>query len=47
MKSIEEVKLMLELAAEVDKSQPRVKAQDAKAIWPEILLTDTDRKSVV
>ncbi|MCX4348374.1 MAG: hypothetical protein OSJ76_01160 [Alphaproteobacteria bacterium] len=46
MKSIEEVKLMLELAAEVDKSQPRVKAQDAKAIWPEILLTDTEKKAL-
>lgn len=46
LRNVEDVKFMLELAAEVDKSQPRVKAQDAKAIWPEILLTDTEKKAI-
>lgn len=46
LKTIEDVKLMLELAAEVDKSRPKVKAQDAKALWPEIILTESEIKAV-
>lgn len=46
LKTIEDVKLMLELAAEVDKSRPRVKAQDAKVFWPEIILTESEIKAI-
>lgn len=37
---------MLELAAEVDRSMPKVKALDAKALWPEIRLTESEKKAL-
>lgn len=42
LKNIEDVKRILKIAAEVDKSLPRVKAQDAKALWPEIIPTKAE-----
>lgn len=46
LRNVEDVKFMLELAAKVDKSLPRVKAQDAKALWPEIILTESEKKAL-
>lgn len=42
LKNIEDVKRILKIAAEVDKALPRVKAQDAKALWPEIIPTKAE-----
>lgn len=46
MQSVEDVENMLILAAKVDKSLPRVKAQDAKALWPDIVLTEAEKKAL-
>lgn len=46
LKNVEEVKSALELAAEVDKALPKVKAQGAKALWPEIILTESEIKAI-
>lgn len=46
MKNINEVRETLELAAEVDKALPKVKAQGAKALWPDICLTESEIKAL-
>lgn len=46
LRNVEEVKSALELAAEVDKALPKVKAQGAKALWPDIILTESEIKAL-
>lgn len=46
LKTVEDVEKMLVLAAKVDRALPPVKAQEAKTIWPDILLTDAEIKAV-
>lgn len=46
LRNVEDVKAILELAAMVDRSLPRVKAQGAKALWPDIVLTDSEVKAL-
>lgn len=46
IRNIEDVKAILELAAKVDRSLPQVKAQGAKALWPDIRLTESEKKAL-
>lgn len=46
IRNIEDVRAALELAAKVDRVLPPVKAQGAKALWPDIRLTDAEKKSI-
>lgn len=46
LRNVEDVKAILELAAMVDRSLPQVKAQGAKALWPDIRLTESEKKAL-
>ena len=46
IRNIEDVKQVLELAAKVDRALPPVKAQGAKALWPDIILTESEKKAL-
>lgn len=46
IRNIEDVKAILELAAKVDCSLPQVKVQGAKALWPDIRLTESEKKAL-
>lgn len=46
LNNVEDVRVVLELAAKVDKSLPKVKAQGAKALWPDICLTESEKKAI-
>lgn len=46
LKNVEDVKAVLELAAQVDKALPPVKAQGAKSTWPDIRLTESEKKAL-
>lgn len=46
IRTIEDVRTALELAAKVDRVLPPVKVQGAKALWPDIRLTDAETKSI-
>lgn len=46
IRNIEDVKELLKLAAKVDQALPQVKAQGAKAKWPDFRLTDAEKKAI-
>lgn len=46
IRNIEDVRAALELAAKVDRALPQVKAQGAKALWPDIRLTESEKKAL-
>ena len=46
LKNLQDVLTTLELAARVDAALPSVKVQGAKTRWPDICLTDAEKKSI-
>lgn len=44
--TIDDVKQVLETAAKVERVLPPVKVMGAKALWPEIILTDAEKKAI-
>lgn len=46
LKNVDEVKVMLELAAEVDKSLPKVQAMGVKSTWPELRLSNEEIEAI-
>lgn len=46
VETVEDVKEILKLAARVDRALPPVRAQGAKALWPDIRLTDSELKAI-
>lgn len=46
LRTVDDVKAVLELAAKVDRALPPVKAQGVKAVWPDIRLTESEKKAL-
>lgn len=46
LRNVEDVKTMLVLAAEVDMALPKVQVQGAKSTWPDIRLSESEKKAL-